>query len=550
MADVLERLAAALADRYAIAREIGSGGMATVYLGRDRRHERDVAVKVLKPDLAAALGTERFLREIRITARLNHPHVLPLLDSGEAGGFLYYVMPHVDGGSLRRLLAREPRLAVDVVVRVVSQVASALDHAHRQGVVHRDVKPENILFQEGLALVADFGIARAVGTVSRDQLTKSGFPLGTPGYMSPEQAAGRLAPDARTDVFALSCVAYEMLAGETPAMWPTDEEVRLGRLADAPSAHRARLDALPGRVEQVLVRALALRPQDRFATPGEFASALASAAEGTPKLDDEEMRLILQRAAELDASAPEVGALSIGGVEQVAAQVGIPPERVREALVELRPAPAPPRPAAVPAEREPRIPASLRAPPPPRLRKGRVELDRTVPGALPESACEEMIEEIQRTLGFVGTAGVVGRTLNWSGTKPGFIGRDVRVTVVRGDAETHVHVEEHIDLRGASMFAPGYGAAAGVLSGLGLVLATGLPEAAAGVLAVPLGILGGVLSANGIVRATANTRWPELWDLAERLEALARSRSIAGAPTERAKALSPGAAPPHPLSPT
>jgi serine/threonine protein kinase len=238
--DASDRLASALADRYTIERAIGSGGMATVYLAEDRRYGRKVAVKVLKPDLAAAVGPERFLREIRITAQLNHPHILPLLDSGEADGFLYYVMPYVTGGSLRGHLGRDRTVERQLVLQVTAQVAAALDHAHRHGIVHRDIKPENILFSEGLAIVADFGIAKVVAGVSDGGLTRSGFPLGTPGYMSPEQAAGLTSLDPRTDVFGLACVVYEMLVGETPGLWPSDEALRMGRLLDAAPEHRVR----------------------------------------------------------------------------------------------------------------------------------------------------------------------------------------------------------------------------------------------------------------------------------------------------------------------
>ncbi|NIN71703.1 MAG: protein kinase, partial [Gemmatimonadetes bacterium] len=260
MTDDSERIEAALADRYAIERGLGSGGMATVYLARDLKHGRQVAVKVLRPEVAAAVGSDRFLREIGVAARLNHPHILPLLDSGEADSFLYYVMPHVAGGSLRRRLADEARLPLEAVLRIARQVASALDLAHRHGVVHRDVKPENILFSEGLAVVADFGIAKAVSAAEREVLTRTGVPLGTPGYMSPEQAMGVAELDERTDVYSLGCVVYEMLTGGTPVVLPSPDDARLGRFLDAPPEHRERLDGLPGRIEQTLVKALAARP--------------------------------------------------------------------------------------------------------------------------------------------------------------------------------------------------------------------------------------------------------------------------------------------------
>jgi hypothetical protein len=213
MAGESQRLRAALADRYAIERELGAGGMATVYLAHDLKHDRNVALKVLRPELAAVLGAERFLAEIRITAKLDHPHILTLIDSGEAGGLLYYVLPYVHGESLRAKLERERQLGLDEALRITRQVAAALEHAHRQGVIHRDIKPENILLFEGEAMLADFGIALAVREAGGNRLTESGLSLGTPQYMSPEQATGDRTLDARSDVYSLGAVLYEMLAG-------------------------------------------------------------------------------------------------------------------------------------------------------------------------------------------------------------------------------------------------------------------------------------------------------------------------------------------------
>ncbi|MGD8698716.1 MAG: serine/threonine-protein kinase, partial [Gemmatimonadales bacterium] len=373
----MTRVRTALSDRYAIERELGSGGMATVFLARDRKHEREVAVKVLRAELAAAVGSERFLREIRITAQLNHPHILPLLDSGQADGVLYYVMPYVTGGSLRPSLGGAAPLPLEATLLITRQVASALDYAHRRQVIHRDIKPENILFSEGHAVVSDFGIARAVSTVGRDALTRTGAPLGTPGYMSPEQAMGMTDPDERTDVYSLACVAYEMLVGSTPLVWPSDEDVRLGRLSDAPPEHRDRLDALPGRIEQALTRALAVRPADRFATPGQLAEALAAATESGLKFSDAEVREIIGRAAELQSTQPtEDGALSIGAVEQVAAEVGIPPQHVRAAAREL--------------ERRPAAPPVTRSGPPRFFKSDKLRYTRIVDGEVPESAHEAL----------------------------------------------------------------------------------------------------------------------------------------------------------------
>src|SRR3954464_6917742 len=220
----LERIRGAFSDSYTIDRELGRGGMATVFLAQDTKHERVVAIKVLHPDLAASLGSDRFLREIKLAARLNHPHILPLFDSGEADGFLYYVMPFIEGESLRDRLRREKQLPVDEAMRIATEVASALDYAHRHGVIHRDIKPENILLHDGQALVADFGIALAASKAGT-RMTETGMSLGTPHYMSPEQAMGERDLDARSDVYALGCVTYEILTGEPPFSGPTAQAI-------------------------------------------------------------------------------------------------------------------------------------------------------------------------------------------------------------------------------------------------------------------------------------------------------------------------------------
>jgi len=278
----LDRVKAALAERYRVERELGRGGMATVYLAEDPRHERHVAVKVLRPELAAALGSDRFLREIKLTARLDHPHILPLLDSGEADGFLFYVMPYVEGGSLRDRLSREKQLPIDDAIRITREVADALAFAHRHDVVHRDIKPENILLAAGHARVADFGIARAVSAAGSDRLTETGLALGTPAYMSPEQAAGDSALDGRGDIYALGCVLYEMLAGQPPFTGPTAESiVRQHMAAEAPPVATLR-PAAPSTLAAALRRALAKAAADRFATAREFGDALG----GSPGPDD------------------------------------------------------------------------------------------------------------------------------------------------------------------------------------------------------------------------------------------------------------------------
>ncbi len=272
----MHRLTTALADRYRIERELGEGGMATVYLAHDLKHDRDVAIKVLHPDLGAALGGERFLSEIKTTAKLQHPHILPLLDSGDADGLLYYVMPVVTGETLRTRLERERQLPIPEAVRIAREVASALDYAHRQGVIHRDIKPENILLHDGQALVADFGISLAVQQAGGQRMTQTGLSLGTPQYMSPEQAMGEKQIDARSDVYALGAVTYEMLAGDAPFTGSSVQAIVAKVLAERPTPLHTLRDTVPAGVEDAVLTALAKLPADRFATAAEFAAALAN----------------------------------------------------------------------------------------------------------------------------------------------------------------------------------------------------------------------------------------------------------------------------------
>jgi TolB-like protein/tetratricopeptide (TPR) repeat protein len=275
--DLRAVLEAALAGRYTIERELGRGGMATVYLARDLRHDRPVALKVLHPELAATLGPERFLREIKLAARLQHPHILTVYDSGDAGGRLWFTMPFVEGESLRDRLRREQQLSIADAVRLTREAALALDFAHRHGAVHRDIKPENILLVDGQALVADFGIARAVGA-GDERLTETGISIGTPAYMSPEQAAADKGVDSRTDIYSLGIVLYEMLAGEPPFSAPTAQAMIARRLIDTPRPLREVRDTVPDGVAQAVARALAKAPADRFATAAEFARALEESA--------------------------------------------------------------------------------------------------------------------------------------------------------------------------------------------------------------------------------------------------------------------------------
>jgi len=285
MAELIDRLTSALSDRYTIERELGSGGMATVYLARDLKHDRKVAVKVFRPELAAALGTDRFSREIRITANLQHPHILPLHDSGEADRFLYYVMPYVEGESLRDRLNRDKQLPVDDALKITSQVVSALSYAHSRDIVHRDIKPENILFQAGEVVVADFGIALAVDSAGGTRLTETGFSLGTPAYMSPEQVSGEQEIDGRSDIYSLACVLYEMLAGDPPFSASNPRAVLAKHLTDpVPPVTTVRSD-VPKPVAAAITKALGKAPAARFQSACAFSDALlATVTEVVPEV--------------------------------------------------------------------------------------------------------------------------------------------------------------------------------------------------------------------------------------------------------------------------
>jgi len=273
VADISSQLTDALRDRYLLERELGRGGMATVFLAQDLRHDRPVALKVLHPELAATLGPERFLGEIRLTARLQHPHILPVHDSGRAAGLLWYTMPYVEGESLRQRLNREKQVPLEDALQIARNVLAALLYAHSRGVVHRDIKPENILLEAGEAVVADFGIARAIGAAGGERLTQTGLALGTPSYMSPEQATGERQLDGRTDLYSLGCVLYEMLAGEPPFTGPTAQAIIAKRLSE-PVPHLGTVRQVPPAVEAAVTKALAKVPADRFQTAAEVAAAL------------------------------------------------------------------------------------------------------------------------------------------------------------------------------------------------------------------------------------------------------------------------------------
>jgi len=282
-----QSIAAALADRYTVERELGRGGMATVYLAEEKKHGRKVAIKVLRPEITAALGTERFLREIGIAAQLSHPHIVPLIDSGDAGGLLYYVQPHVPGGSLRERLTQTRQLSLKDALRIAQEIGAGLDYAHRQGFVHRDVKPENILFADGHAVLADFGVARACcpdddAERRRESVTEVGFAVGTPEYMSPEQASGAQDLGPASDVYSLACVLYEMLAGDPPFTDARAQAVMAKHVTEAPRPVRGFRPEVPMSVELAIAQALEKDPARRTASAAQFIAALAAQAFGGP----------------------------------------------------------------------------------------------------------------------------------------------------------------------------------------------------------------------------------------------------------------------------
>jgi serine/threonine protein kinase/tetratricopeptide (TPR) repeat protein len=274
MTSVQGRLQSSLAERYTIEHEVGRGGMATVYLAQDRRHHRPVALKVLHPELALSLGSERFLREIQIAARLQHPHIVPLYDSGQAGELLYYVMPFIEGESLRQHLERNPQLPLEEAVRIARAVASALDYAHRQKIVHRDIKPENVMLSEGEPMVTDFGIAKAVSAAVAGSLTQTGTAIGTPSYMSPEQAAGEAELDARSDIYSLGAMLYEMIGGTAPFVGPTIQSIIAKLFTEPAPPLREQRPDVPEWLDSAVIKALEKKPASRYGTAAQFAQAL------------------------------------------------------------------------------------------------------------------------------------------------------------------------------------------------------------------------------------------------------------------------------------
>ena len=428
-------LVSALAARYELRGVLGRGGMATVYRAFDLKHQRDVAVKVLRPEVAASLGAERFLAEIQTVARLTHPHILPLHDSGESEGFVYYVAPLIEGGSLRQRLEQVSHCDLEQTIETASRIADALSYAHRMGVVHRDIKPENILFSQGHPVVADFGIAKALSSASGRNLTRTGVALGTPGYMSPEQAAGFHEPDARTDVFSLAVVVYEMLIGEIPGCWPSEAAVRARTFSDVRPGHRLLLNAAGSIVEAALVHAMAIRQDDRTPTPEALIDELRGRATGTPRrrYQADEVDEIIKRASELEAANPtQSGAMTIGGVEAIAAEVGIAPGLVRSAASSVAPIGTSNDVLLIEA---PKRNAFIGGP-------TRLLVQRLVPGELRESDFSRLVDEIRRAFQNVGYVSQLGRSMTWSMSRGSAGRRDVDVAIVVGDGNTRIVIEE------------------------------------------------------------------------------------------------------------
>ena len=512
MADIPLDLRDALAARYELRRVLGRGGMATVYLADDRKHRRQVALKVLRPDLAASLGAERFLQEIQIAARLTHPNILALHDSGEASGTLFYVMPFIDGPSLRGRLETDRRLDLPDALAVAGPVAEALSYAHGMGVFHRDIKPENILFLGHHPIVADFGIAKAISTAGQTNLTRTGFPLGTPGYMSPEQAAGLTDLDERTDVYSLAVVVYEMLVGEVPGRWPTEDAVRSGRFLEAPAAHRSRLAQVGSAVEGALVRGMAIRHEQRTATPEALMAEITGAAAPRRRYSDGEVREIVKRASEIEASNPTAGgAMTVGGVEALAAEVGIPAEAVREAARSLR-AGAPVSPSLAELTREnPWIGGPTR-----------LSYERTVEGEVPEAEFPTMVEEIRLVLRHPGQVSQLGRSFSWTSARGPSSTRGVEVAVSVRAGRTRITVDESL----GNLIGGVFGGMGGGLGGGGMGLVIPLSAAVLGAPAlavmVPLWLGSVYAGARVLYRRNVRRRRLELEGLMERLAALAQ----------------------------
>ena len=507
--------------------------MATVYIAYDRKHHRDVAVKVLRPDIAASIGADRFLKEIQIVARMVHPHILSLHDSGESQGFVYYVMPFIDGGSLRQRLERDKRMSAGDAIAITSPIADALTYAHQLGILHRDIKPENVLFARSHPIVADFGIAKAISSAnSGAQLTRTGISLGTPGYMSPEQAAGFNDLDVKTDVYALAILVYEMIVGEIPGRWVTEESTREGRFLDAPSKHRMYLASAGPVVETALVRAMALRPDHRTATPAQFMDELTGRAEPPRRTyRPEEIERIVNRAAELEVSNPTSGAMTMGGIEQVARDAGIDTQMVRLAAKEHSPHGT--------ASRETSI-----VPPKKNFFIGgptRLLFERTVAGEVDDADFPILVEEIRILMSEVGTVSQLGRSFTWTLNKGASgIGRMMEVAVTARGGRTRIIIQESLqNLIGGIWGGVGGGMGGGGLGPLmgGLIGGKVLVAAAAWFI-VPAWLTITYFTARTAYFYSVKNKQDELERLANRLaeiarELIAESNEKLPAPTNR-----------------
>ena len=424
-------------------------------------------------------------------------------------------MPYIEGLSLRGRLDAERRLEPDVALAVATPVADALSYAHRMGIFHRDIKPENILFSQGHPIVADFGIAKAIVTAGGANLTRTGFPLGTPGYMSPEQAAGLTDLDERTDTYSLAVVIYEMLVGEIPGRWPTEDAVRQGRFLEAPPSHRARLAQVGSRVEGALVRGLAIRHDQRTATPGQLMGELTGAAALPRRYSEGEVREIVKRASEIEASKPTgSGAMTVGGIEALAAEVGIAPETVRAAASAL-PAGGTPSPAPGANRRSFWLggPTNL-------------VYERVVDGEVPDAEFPVMVDEIRRLTTHPGQVSQLGRSFSWTSVRGAGSTRNLEVTVAVRGGRTRISVREGLGaLIGGWFGGLGGGVGGGGLGPLLGVLASNLGAAAA-VVAVPFWLAGVFAVSRTGFYYTARRRDRQLAALADRLAEMAQQLAL------------------------
>jgi len=512
-------LAAALASRYDVRDILGRGGMATVYMAYDRRHQRDVAIKVLRPEISMTIGASRFLSEIQIVARMVHPHILPLHDSGEADGFVYYVMPFIDGGSLRDTLMREKRMSAARAIELAVPIADALTYAHHLGVLHRDIKPENVLFASAHPIVADFGIAKAVSSAtSGAQLTRTGISLGTPGYMSPEQAAGFADVDARTDVYSLAVLVYEMITGEVPGRWVTEESTRSAQFMDCAVSHRPHLAASGAQIEGALVRAMALRSEQRTATPEEFIAELrGKSAVVRRKYVSDDVRAIVSRAAELEASNPTMsGAMTMGGMEQVARDAGIDPRFVKAAALDLSPR-ANSREHALTAMTQPKENWIIGGP-------TRLLYEREVIGEVQEGDYPLLVDEIRRVIGEVGQVSQLGRSFTWILNRGSSGIRMIEIGVTVRNGKTRIMAQENLgQLIGVTFGALGGGLGGGGLGPIvgGLLGALHAGGAVLGAV-IPLWLALVFSLARFTYARAAKGRASKLEEIADRLAALCR----------------------------